>query len=223
VSLDVRADGTTQILSITDYDPQVSVYKPKHRSSTAPTRQDTLTSTAEAFEVVPEKTPPSLSFVIDFAGIGISFINRKLVEVIYLSLNKLCLEYTHSTVAQAVNVSCDTLQIDNQLHDALYPVILQPTPIPKESAALPTIQASLIWLNDEGKSFLQLSLFTLKDQPLEHGVVFVKYCSILLQALTIETDEDLLFSIYDLTQIKGAYWEDNTEELVMPIVSDTVN
>jgi vacuolar protein sorting-associated protein 13A/C len=43
-------------------------------------------------------------------------------------------------------------------------------------------------------------------------VLFVKYCSILLQALTIEADEDLLFAIYDLTQIKGASWEEGTQE-----------
>jgi vacuolar protein sorting-associated protein 13A/C len=46
----------------------------------------------------------------------------------------------------------------------------------------------------------------------EHGVLFVKYCSVLLQALTIEADEDLLFAIYDLTQIQGVSWEENTEE-----------
>lgn len=46
----------------------------------------------------------------------------------------------------------------------------------------------------------------------EHGVLFVKYCSILLQALTIEADEDFLFAIYDLTQVKGASWEENVEE-----------
>lgn len=47
---------------------------------------------------------------------------------------------------------------------------------------------------------------------IEHGVLFVKYCSILLQALTIEADEDFLFAIYDLTQVKGASWEENAEE-----------
>lgn len=47
---------------------------------------------------------------------------------------------------------------------------------------------------------------------LDHGVLFVKYCSILLQALTIEADEDLLFSIYDLTQIKGASWDQDIPE-----------
>jgi vacuolar protein sorting-associated protein 13A/C len=44
--------------------------------------------------------------------------------------------------------------------------------------------------------------------------MFIKYCSILLQALTIEADEDLLFAIYDLTKIKGVSWEDGTEESV---------
>jgi len=46
----------------------------------------------------------------------------------------------------------------------------------------------------------------------EHGVLFVKYFSVLLQALAIEADEDLLFAIYDLTQIQGVSWEENTEE-----------
>jgi vacuolar protein sorting-associated protein 13A/C len=46
----------------------------------------------------------------------------------------------------------------------------------------------------------------------EHGVIFIKYFSILLQALTIEADEDLLFSLYGLTQIEGASWEEEIEK-----------
>ena len=46
----------------------------------------------------------------------------------------------------------------------------------------------------------------------EHGVFFVKYCSVLLQALTIEADEDFLFSVFDLTKIKGASWDMAQEE-----------
>lgn len=41
---------------------------------------------------------------------------------------------------------------------------------------------------------------------------FVKYCSVLLQALTIEADEDFLFSLFDLTKIKGASWDMAQEE-----------
>ncbi|EEB98547.1 hypothetical protein MPER_01922, partial [Moniliophthora perniciosa FA553] len=202
VSLDVRADGRKQILRITNYNAQHSLYKPKPRSVTGSlSRQDTVSSSVEAFEAVTEEIPPTFGFKVDFAGIGISLVNKKLTEVIYLLMDKLSFEYTASPTARAFNLSCGTLQVDNQLHDGLFPVILQPTPVPKESntvAALPTVQASVILLNDEA-----------------HGVLFVKYCSVLLQALTIEADEDLLFAIYDLTQIKGASWEEGTKDILI--------
>ncbi|KAJ7786305.1 vacuolar protein sorting-associated protein 13 [Mycena metata] len=201
VSLDVRADGHKQVLRITNYNPELSLYKPKRANSVPLSRQDTISSSTEAFDAITEEVHPTLAFTVDFAGIGISLVNKKMVEVIYMSMLALKFEYTNSAVAQAVNLSCGTLQIDNQLHDALYPVILQPTPIPKGSngtTALPTVQASVIWLKDQ-----------------EHGVLFVKYCSVLLQALTIEADEDLLFSIYDLTQIKGASWEEGVADVLI--------
>lgn len=154
VSLDVRADGHKQILRITNYNPERSLYKPRTKnSSTSTLRQDTISSTAEAFEAVTEEVLPTLSFGVDFAGIGVSLINRRLVEVVYISIDTLKFDYTNSTIAQAVNVSCGALQIDNQLHDAIFPVVLQPTPLVKEAsgvAALPTVQGSVIWLNDQG-------------------------------------------------------------------------
>ncbi|TFK41159.1 vacuolar protein sorting-associated protein vps13 [Crucibulum laeve] len=202
VSLDVRAAGRQQILRITNYNPELSLYKPRNRSATiSAARQDTISSSADAFEAVTEEVAANLGVTIELAGIGISLVNKRMMEVVYMTLDTLKFEYTNSTVAQAVNLSCGSLQIDNQLHDAIFPVILQPTPLGKETngvGALPTVQASVIWLKDQ-----------------EHGVLFVKYCSILLQALTIEADEDLLFSLYDLTQIKGASWEDGSEDVLI--------
>lgn len=112
-----------------------------------------MSGSNEAFEAVTEEIQPTLTFNVDLEGIGVSLINRRVVEVIYLSLERLKFEYSTSAIAQAVNLSCGSLQIDNQLHDAIFPVILQPTPIAKETsdvAALPTVQASVIWLNDQG-------------------------------------------------------------------------
>ena len=112
-----------------------------------------MSGSNEAFEAVTEEIQPTLAFNVDLEGIGVSLINRRVVEVIYLSLERLKFEYSTSAIAQAVNLSCGSLQIDNQLHDAIFPVILQPTPIAKETsdvAALPTVQASVIWLNDQG-------------------------------------------------------------------------
>ncbi|KAG9314367.1 hypothetical protein JVU11DRAFT_5161 [Chiua virens] len=200
VSLDVRADNLKQVLRITPYVAEQSLYKPKHRTGSL-YRSDTIGS-IEAFEAVSEDAAPTLRIEVDLAGIGISFINRKMIEVVYASLESLRFEYNNSPVSQAVTLCCGSLQIDNQLHDALYPVLLQPSPVSKETsgtaAVPPTVQASVIWLKDQ-----------------EHGVLFVKYCSILLQALTIEADEDFLFAIYDLTQFKGASWEENVEDILV--------
>ncbi|KAF9478514.1 vacuolar protein sorting-associated protein 13 [Pholiota conissans] len=203
VSLDVRADGQMQILRITNYNPEQSLYRPRPQrsGSLSISRQDTISSNVDAFEAVTEEVSTNLTVIIDLAGVGVSFINKRLVEVIYMVMDGIKFEYTNSKVAQSINLAVGTLQIDNQLHEAIFSVVLQPTPIIKESsgvAALPTIQSSIIWLKDQ-----------------EHGVLFVKYCSILLQALTIEADEDLLFALYDLVQMRGTSWDEGiTDELI---------
>ncbi|KAI0639418.1 vacuolar protein sorting-associated protein 13 [Trametes polyzona] len=202
VSLDVRADGHRQILRITNYNAEYSLYKPRRRDTVSLARQDSISSSSQdAFEAIQETVAPTLVVSLDLQGIGLSLINKRMVEVVYSSLNALKFEYSNNPVAQSVTLSCGNLQIDNQLHDALFPVLLQPTPISQDSkavAALPTVQASIIWLNDE-----------------EHGVFFVKYCSILLQALTVEADEDFLFALYDLTKIKGASWDEGQEDVLL--------
>ncbi|KAI6162193.1 vacuolar protein sorting-associated protein 13 [Pisolithus thermaeus] len=201
VSLDVRAEGQKQVLRITPYVAERSVFKPKHTKSESLSRSDSLAST-EAFEAVVEDLTSIITVTVDLSGIGISLMNRKVVEVVYISLDSLQLEYNESPISQAVTVSCGSLRIDNQLHEAVYPVILQPTPITKEARGLagapPTIQASFVWLKDQ-----------------EHGVLFVKYCSVLLQALTLQADEDVLFAIYDLVHVKGISWEAESEDILI--------
>ncbi|KAG8981485.1 hypothetical protein FRB94_008774 [Tulasnella sp. JGI-2019a] len=198
VSLDVRAEGPKQVLTVSNYSEDTSLYKRRARSSSTAestiSRADTLSSQVEAFEAITEEIEPSMSINLDFEGIGISLINRRLVEVVYLTMSKLKVEYTDSDVAQAVNIACGWIQLDNQLHEAIFPIVLQPMAVQKESnslAILPSIQASVI---------------VLKDQS--HGVLFIKYASILLQALSVQMDEDFLFALLDLTKVKGIVWED---------------
>ena len=103
-----------------------------------------------------EDVSPDLAVTIELAGVGISLVNRRLVEVIYMVTESIKLEYTNSAIAQAVTLACGHVQVDNQLHEALYPVILQPTPLGNQNSgvgALPTVQASLTWLKDQGPQF----------------------------------------------------------------------
>lgn len=223
VSLDVRADGYKQILRITNYNAEQSLYKPRNRSASL-SRQDTL-SGAEAFEAVTEEVETSLSVMVDLGGIGVSLVNKRMVEVIYATIDNFKFEYTDSTIAQAINLTCGHLQVDNQLHEALYPVILQPTPIPKDTSAvgaLPTVQASTIWLKDQGlerSCYTSTGSYTFWLYFLEHGVLFIKYFSVLLQALTIEVDEDLLFAMYDMAQIHGLSWDDPAKEYILRVIN----
>lgn len=155
ISMDVRASGHQQILRLSNYNAETSLYRPKSRTLNSNLRVDTISSGTEAFEAITEDNRPSFLLDVDLEGIGISLVNRRVIEVVYLSLENLQLDYTTSSVAQSINLSCGTVQIDNQLHDATFPVVLQPTPIASNSsnvAALPTVQLSLIWLNDQGGS-----------------------------------------------------------------------
>lgn len=221
VSLDVRAEGPKQVLQITNYVAEQSLYKPKRRNTGSigraeSLRADSMYGSQEAFEAVTEEVSPSLAIKMDLKGIGISLMNHKMVEVIYLSVNNLKCEYASSAVAQSVTIACGTVQVDNQLHDAIFPVVLQPTPMTGDSggvAALPTLQASFIWLNDQGNSRNRRQLVIPCSCFLaEHGVFFIKYCSILLQALTIEADEDFLFAVYEMAQFPTSAWEATQEE-----------
>ena len=213
--MDVRASGHQQVLRLSNYNEETSLYRPKLHSSTSSLRIDTVSSGAEGFEAITEDSQPSFLLDVVLEGIGISLVNRRVIEVVYLSLENLKLDYSASSVAQSVNLSCGTLQIDNQLHDATFPVVLQPTPIASNVsnvAALPTVQLSLLWLNDQGETNINCTGLPSDRTSSEHGVLFVKYCSILLQALTIQADEDFLYAVYELSKIRGASWEEEQRQ-----------
>lgn len=158
VSLDVRAENGGQTLSISNYVEEFSLYRPRlRRQSTMSSRTDTLTGT-DAFETVAvEEVKPSLIVNVNLEGIGISLINKRTIELLYFSSTGIKLEYNDSEAAQTINLTLDSIQLDNQLHDAIFPVVLQPTPLARNDKAvitnLPAVQASLMLLKDDCKKF----------------------------------------------------------------------
>jgi len=196
VSLDVKAEGPGQTLTISNYFEERSVYKRRTRAASGTLqRQDTFSS-QEAFEAVTAKAIVGLVVKVDLEGLGLSLINKRMVELFYTSVDGIVLQYTDTDAAQICDLSLKRLQIDNQLHDCQFPIVLQPTLISQEANALPSVQASLMVLKDNS-----------------HGVTFVKYASVLLQALSIQLDEDFLFTLLDFAKLEGVTWGSEPQDV----------
>lgn len=180
---------------------------------------------AVAFEAVPTDTSVNMTISVEFEGIGISVLNKKVQEMIYVSFRGLELQYIDTATSYSASVNCKWIQIDNQLFGGLYPIIFYPTVVPKDEKDLeshPTLQGSVIVLKDESESrsstglvvvpWADFSSTSFLSPRQAHGVLYIKYASILLQAMTIELDEDFAFALYDFSQFKGAAWQDSPEE-----------
>lgn len=195
VSLDVRADGPTQTLVLSNWSELHSNYKMKRQNSTF-SRTDT-TRTDAGFEAVDVDTKILSSFNVEFEGVGISLINHAVQELAYVSFRDVEFHYTESEVTTAFNVICKWIQIDNQLFSGLFPIVFYPAVIAPNKSDLdshPTLQASLIRSKDES-----------------HGLTHIKYASFLLQEVTVELDEDFLFACLDFVKLDGLTGNKNLE------------
>lgn len=189
VSLDVRADETSQTLVISDYTESKSHFKLLHEAN-----RDT------SFKTIDVDTSILFAFNIELAGVGISIISSRVQEVAYITFRGLELSYSESQVTTAVNVICKWIQIDNQTPHSIFPIVLYPTVVPKDGKELdvhPTLQASVIRKKDES-----------------YGVRHIKYASVLLQELTAELDEDFLFAMYDFVRATSVKTEREYDETV---------
>lgn len=191
VSLDVRADGEAQTLVISDYSESQSNFKLTQNAA----RNDNRDA---GFEAVDVDTTIVFAFKIQLAGVGVSLISSKVVEIAYCTFRGLELTYSESQVTTAVNVICKWIQIDNQMYGSIFPIVLYPTVVPKDGKELdvhPTLQASVIRLKDE-----------------THGVQHIKYASVLLQELTTELDENFLFAVYDFVRFSSSISARSSDE-----------
>ncbi|GAA5898641.1 hypothetical protein JCM6882_000886 [Rhodosporidiobolus microsporus] len=191
LSIDVRAEGSTQAVTFSNYVEEDSVFKLQRRNTETASRQESIASSRDGvFEAVDVDVSTTFSFGLALEGIGISVVNRKMQELIYASFRGVTAKYSDSTTNVAYDLGIKWIQIDNQLFGGLYPILLYPSVIPKDSKELevhPSLQASAIILKDEA-----------------HGVTYFKYASILLQEMTIEVDEDFLFALLDFAKFSGA-------------------
>ncbi|KAJ1822144.1 Vacuolar protein sorting-associated protein 13 [Coemansia sp. RSA 2598] len=212
MNIEVVAAGPRQVLRLTSYAPENSLYMPQlqaiqeaatsrvQRSSTQQTSATATTASSsrrgaadERFEVVDadEKT----NFIFRFAlegGIGVSLINKYSSEILFMTLADVELKYTDSTSNQTFKLTVKWIQIDNQIYGAVYPIVLYPTTLGVAMAGVsapPALQAVAVRAKDN--SF---------------GVEYFKYASVLAQEVSVELDEDFLYALLDFVRFDVPGW-----------------
>lgn len=201
VDLDVIADGPLVTLVITDYDPQTSMYQLKKTQTNSSVNNSTsaVGSSSDLFSVVgqDDESEDVTSIKVNFEGVGISLINKRLAELCYITLRGFEFHFKSSQLYDTFSMKMKWMQIDNQLFGGVFPVILFPSIVPKsgdEMEAHPTFSAAITRVKDD-----------------THGVLFIKYATMLLQEITLEMDEDFLFSLMDF--VKAPFKLEETEKL----------
>ncbi|KAK9474293.1 uncharacterized protein V1510DRAFT_428530 [Dipodascopsis tothii] len=195
IEIKVMADGPIQTLVLSDYEPSKSLYKPKMNASTASVASSA--TGAAGFEVSEEDTDITFRAQINLEGVGISLINSRMQELCYITFRGFEVKYNESAIYQNMSMHVKWIQIDNQLFGGIYPIVLYPSVLPqtaKEMENHPTLSGAVSRVKDDS-----------------HGVLYIKFATILLQQMTVDIDEDFLFALLDFSRVPGASWA-NAEE-----------
>ena len=201
LAIDVIAEGPTQVLVLADYDSKQSLFKQRSSSqlTVSDRSDDGKDISKDGFEVIDVDAVVTFNFQVRLECIGISVLNQRMQELIYMSMTGLEMRYTDSNMYQSVNMLVKWLQIDNQLYGGSSPIILCPTQTPKDgkdSAAHPTLHSALVRAKDE-----------------THGVVYFKYFSALVQELTVAMDEDFLYTLLEFSKFNVPGWTEDPSKV----------
>jgi vacuolar protein sorting-associated protein 13A/C len=190
IELNVAADGPTQTLILSNYKQSKSLYKQNSRAESS-------TSVAGGFEVKDQDTGINFRAQLKLAGFGISLINHQMKELAYITFRDIELKYSESPLFQTVAASIKWIQVDNQLYGGVFPMILYPSVVPKNTGETETHPS------------IHFMVTRVKDDS--YGVIYIKYATMLLQQMTLEIDEDFIFSLLEFTKVPGASWSEEHE------------
>lgn len=199
IDIEVVADGPKQTLVLANWRPSLSMYRQKSSSGS---------TSVVGFEIKEQDTDVTFKAQIRLAGVGISLVNQKLRELLYVTFRDIELKYHESELYQTVNWTTKWIQIDNQLYGGIFPILLYPSVVPKTGKEL------------EAHPIFHLAVTRVKDES--YGVHYIKYFTVLLQQMTFEIDEDFIFALLDFSKIPGASWSEvkegklSDEELDIP-------
>ncbi|KHJ35601.1 putative vacuolar protein sorting-associated protein vps13 [Erysiphe necator] len=187
IDLNVIADGPTQKLILSNYRVSKSLYRPRVQS-------ESISGGTEGFEIKSQDIAINFRAQLHLTGIGISLINTQPIELAYITFRDITIKYSESPFYQTVIGSIKWVQIDNQLYGGIFPMILYPSVVPKnskESGSHPSIHAMITRVKDDS-----------------YGVLYIKYATILLQQMTLEIDEDFIYALLEFSKVPGASWSE---------------
>ncbi|KAI9229411.1 MAG: hypothetical protein DHS80DRAFT_13996 [Piptocephalis tieghemiana] len=179
VEMDVRAEGMMQVLRLAPYRPGQSIV------SGAPS-QSASSSSQDGFELEGVDLSLQWSVEVELAGVGISLMNRRQREILYATLRGIEVRMADAAAQQSLSVVVRWIQVDNQMYDALFPIVFYPTVINASKAT--------------AQSHPALHGAVVRSRDTAHGVQYYKYCSLLMQEMSLELDEDFLMALLDISK-----------------------
>ncbi|KAG1472355.1 hypothetical protein G6F56_001588 [Rhizopus delemar] len=190
LSIDIVARDAALVLHITDFNLSKSLYRPKSSATSTLASISREGSIREAFETVNVQHVVNYAFELNLVGLGISVIDKDAEELTFATIKGIEFKYTDSNMYQSLRLSIEWFQVDNQLYGSTYPILCYPTTLPKVATELTTHPT------------LHIALDKVKDD--QHGVMYFKAFSFLLQEMTFEVDETFLYALLDFAQFQNA-------------------
>ncbi|KAL6231310.1 hypothetical protein BDW75DRAFT_48238 [Aspergillus navahoensis] len=191
IDINIVADGPTQTLVLSNFKASKSIYR-QQRSQTSQTSVNT------GFEVKEFDSDVNFKAQLHLGGIGVSLINQKMKELLYMTFRDIEVKFKESKAYQTLNTTIKWIQIDNQLYGGIFPMLLYPSVVPKTGKEM------------EAHPIFHTMITRVKDDS--YGVLYIKYATLLLQQMTVELDEDFIFAMLDFTKASGAAWSGKHED-----------
>lgn len=191
IDINIVADGPTQTLVLSNFKASKSMYR-QQKSQTS------QSSTSTGFEVKEFDSDVNFKAQLHLGGIGISLINQKMKELLYMTFRDIEVKFKESKAYQTLNTTIKWIQIDNQLYGGIFPMLLYPSVVPKTGKEM------------EAHPIFHTMITRVKDDS--YGVLYIKYATLLLQQMTFELDEDFIFAMLDFTKASGAAWSEKHDD-----------
>ncbi|KAI5095714.1 vacuolar protein sorting-associated protein 13D isoform X1, partial [Silurus meridionalis] len=123
LSVQVFPDGPTRVLQISDFNQ-------RRMNRTSPSTEENQNKEKSQ----KKETEEELEVLINLEdGIGLSLVNKVPEELVFATLSGINLHFTHTAASQVLELSVQTIQVDNQLLGTTQPVMLYLTPNTTES------------------------------------------------------------------------------------------